>query len=70
MKIKSSSAINNVLSLKLGKPADPEDNLTPAEAAQVCKGEAQLRRGSYVTLEQIEFNLDRKARQRGRKTAL
>jgi hypothetical protein len=70
MKIKSSSAKDNVASPDLGNQADPEVILTPAEAEQVRKGEAQLRRGSYVTLEQIEYNLDCKARQRSRKTAV
>jgi hypothetical protein len=49
------------------KPVDPEDVLTPEEAELVSKGEAQLRRGQFVTLEQLEHDLDRQARRRSRK---
>jgi hypothetical protein len=40
------------------KPVDRDDVLTPEEAKLVRKGEAQLRRGQYVTLEQLEHDLD------------
>ncbi len=49
------------------KPVDSEDALTPEEAKLVSKGEAQLRRGQFVTLEQLEHDLDRQARKRSRK---
>jgi hypothetical protein len=49
------------------KPADPDDVLTPEEAELVRKGEAQLRRGQFVTLEQLEHDLDRQARKGSRK---
>ena len=51
------------------KLVDPDDVLTPQEATLVRKGERQLRRGQYVTLEQLEHDLDRPARKRSRKTA-
>jgi hypothetical protein len=41
--------------------------LTPEEAELVRKGEAQFRRGQCVTLEQLEHDLDRRARKRSRK---
>jgi AbrB family looped-hinge helix DNA binding protein len=51
------------------KLVDPDEVLTPEEATLVRKGERQLRRGQYVTLEQLEPDLDRPARKRSRKTA-
>ena len=51
------------------KLVDPDEVLTPHEATLVRKGERQLRRGQYVTLEQLEHDLDRPARKRSRKTA-
>ena len=53
--------------VKPEKPVDPDDVLTPEEAELVRKGEAQLRRGQCVTLEQLEHDLDRQARKRSRK---
>jgi hypothetical protein len=53
--------------VKPGKPADLEDVLTSKEAEQVRKGEAQLRQGLYVTLEQLENDLVHKARKGSRK---
>jgi AbrB family looped-hinge helix DNA binding protein len=61
------SARNNVVIIKPGKARNPDDFLTSKEAAQVLRGESQLKRGLYVTLEQLERNLDQKARQRSRK---
>src|ERR1700756_4155422 len=43
------------------KLVDAEDVLTPAEERAVRRGEAQLRRGQYVTLEDVEHDLDRPA---------
>jgi len=51
------------------KLVDPDDILSPEEEALVRKGEAQLRRGEYLTLEQLEHELDRQALKRSRKTA-
>lgn len=48
-------------------PADPDDILTPREAQRVRDGEAQLRQGLYVTLEQLEDALEHKACKAGRK---
>jgi AbrB family looped-hinge helix DNA binding protein len=50
------------------KLVDADDVLTPREEALVRKGEAQLRRGEYVTLEDLEHELDRPAVTRRRKT--
>ena len=70
MKSKTCIAKGNVTRLNVGKSADPDDVLTPEEAAKVIEGESQIQRGLFVTLEQLENNLDRKARQRSRKTAV
>jgi AbrB family looped-hinge helix DNA binding protein len=48
---------------------EPDDILTPQEAETVVKGEAELRRGEYVTLSQLHHDLDRPVVQRRRKTA-
>ena len=40
--------------IKLKKLVDPDDILTPEEEKIVRKGIRQLRRGEYVTLEQLE----------------
>jgi len=53
--------------VKTGKEEGFDDVLTPGEAKQVREGEAQLRQGLYVTLEQLERNLERKARKPSRK---
>ena len=50
------------------KLVDAEDVLTPEEERAVRRGEAQLRRGQYVTLEDVEHDLDRPAVTRRRKT--
>ncbi len=59
----------NRISIKPKKLVDPEDTLTPEEKKLVRKGEEQLRRGEYVTLEELEDELDRQARRRSRKSA-
>jgi AbrB family looped-hinge helix DNA binding protein len=64
------SARDNVAIVKPGKSLKNDDVLTPKEAEKVRQGEAQLRRGLYVTLEQLEHSVDRKARQRSRKAVL
>ena len=50
------------------KLVDADDVLTPEEEAIVREGEAQIRRGEYVTLEDVEHDLDRPALSRRRKT--
>ena len=50
------------------KLVDADDILTTEEEKLVRKGEAQIRRGQYVTLEKLEYDLDRQARKRSRKT--
>ncbi|PYV41361.1 MAG: hypothetical protein DMG06_17370 [Acidobacteria bacterium] len=55
--------------IKPKKLVDPDDLLTQQEEQLVKKGEAQLRRGDSVTLDQLEHALDRQARKRKRKTA-
>ena len=47
---------------------DADDVLTPEEEALVRRGEEQLHTGEYVTLEQLEHDMGRKARQSRRKT--
>ena len=51
------------------KLVDADDVLTPEEEKIVRRGEEQLRRGEYVTLEALERELDRQARKGRRKTA-
>lgn len=50
-----------VVVIKPKKLVDPDDILTPEEEAIVRKGEAQLRRGESVTLEQLEHDVGRQA---------
>jgi hypothetical protein len=52
-----------------GKPADPDDALTPAEAALVKKAEREMKQGKYMTLAQLHHDLARKNPPRRRKTA-
>lgn len=54
--------------IKPKKLVDAEDVLTPEEEEIVRRGEEQLRRGEYVTLQQLEHGMDRKTRQGRRKT--
>jgi AbrB family looped-hinge helix DNA binding protein len=54
--------------LKPKKLVDALDLLTPEEEALVRRGEEELRTGEYVTLEQLEHDMGRKARQSRRKT--
>jgi len=50
------------------KLVDADDVLTPQEEAIVRQGEAHLRRGDYVSFEDIEHDVDRPARTRRGKT--
>src|SRR5713101_1615638 len=60
--------VKRTVVIKPKKIVDADDVLTPAEEAIVRKGEAQLRRGEYVTLEDLERDMDRPAVTRRRKT--
>ncbi len=54
--------------IKPKKLVDADDVLTPKEERLVRRGEAQLRRGEYVTLDKLGHELDRPAVKRRRKT--
>src|SRR5713101_3405696 len=60
--------VKGTVVIKPKKLVDADDVLTPAEEAAVRKGEAQLRRGDYVTLEDLEHDMDSPARTRRGKT--
>ena len=45
--------------IKPKKLVDPEDTLTPQEEKIVAKGFRQLKRGDYVTWDQLKHELDR-----------
>jgi AbrB family looped-hinge helix DNA binding protein len=45
--------------IKPKKLVNPDDTLTPEEEELVRRGEEQLRRGEYITLEELENELDR-----------
>src|SRR5439155_3827063 len=53
--------VKRTVVIKPRKIVDADDVLTRAEEAIVRKGEAQLRRGEYVTLEDLEHDMDRPA---------
>lgn len=55
--------------IKPKKLVDADLVLTPDEEAMVRKGREELRKGEYVSLEELEHELDDQTRQRGRKTA-
>ena len=60
--------VKRTVVIKPKKIVDADDVLTPQEEAIVRKGEAELRRGEYVTLEDLEHDMDRPAVTRRRKT--
>ena len=60
--------VKRTVVIKPKRLVDAEDVLTPDEERAVRRGEAQLRRGEYVTLEDLEHDLDRPAVARRRKT--
>ena len=60
--------VKRTVVIKPKRLVDAEDVLTPEEERAVRRGEAQLRRGEYVTLEDLEHDLDRPAVARRRKT--
>ena len=59
--------IKGTVVIKPKKLVDADDVLTPEEEVIVRRDEAQLRRGEYVTLEDLEHALDRPAVTRRRK---
>ena len=60
--------VKRTVVIKPKKIVDADDVLTPEEEAIVRKGEAELRRGEYVTLEDLEHDMDRPTVTRRRKT--
>lgn len=59
---------NGAVIIKPKKLVDADDVLTPEEARVVRRGEAQLKRGESITLDELEHELDRPAVTRRRKT--
>ena len=59
--------VNRTVVIKPKKIVDADDVLTPEEEKIVRKGAAQIRRGEYVTLADIEHDLDRSSLKRRRK---
>lgn len=59
--------VRNTVIIRPKKIVDAEDTLTPEEEAIVREGEAQIRRGEYVTLEQLEHDMERNTREKRRK---
>lgn len=55
--------------IKRKTPVDPDDVLTPTEAALVKKAEREMKQGKYVTLAQLHHDLASKSSSRRRKTA-
>ena len=55
--------------IKPKRLVDADLVLTPDEEAMVRKGREELRKGEYVSLEELEHALDDQTRQRGHKTA-
>jgi AbrB family looped-hinge helix DNA binding protein len=55
--------------IKPKKLVDADDVLTPEEEAMVRKGMEQIRKGQYVTLEELEDALARKTLTRRRKAS-
>jgi AbrB family looped-hinge helix DNA binding protein len=60
--------VKRTVVIKPKKLVDAEDVLTPQEERAIRRGEAQLRRGEYISLEDLEHDLDRPAVTRRRKT--
>jgi AbrB family looped-hinge helix DNA binding protein len=60
--------VEGTVVIKPKRLVDREDVLTPEEEEVVRRGEAQIRRGNYVTLEKFEHEMERTARKRRGKT--
>jgi AbrB family looped-hinge helix DNA binding protein len=61
--------VEGTVVIKPKRLVDAEDVLTPEEEEIVRRGEEQIRRGEYVTLKELEHEMERTARKRGGKTA-
>jgi len=60
------TAKKNGVLIRPKRAVHPDDTLTAEEAALVKKAEREMRRGKYVTLDQLHHDLDR-PRSRGRR---
>ena len=60
---------NGAAHIKRKQLIDPDDILTPEEAKLVRKGEQQVNKGQFVTLETLTYDLGLKHLKRGRKAA-
>ncbi len=56
--------VEGTVVIKPKRLVDAEDILTPKEEAIVRRGEEQIRRGEYVTLEKLEHEMERTSRKR------
>ncbi len=59
---------NGAVVIKPKKLVDADDVLTPEDERIVRRGEAQLKRGEFITLDELEHELDRPTVTRRRKT--
>ena len=59
--------VNGTVVITPKKLVDADDVLTPEEAKIVSKGEAQIKRGDYMSLDELEHELDHPAVKRRRK---
>ncbi|MGH8588310.1 MAG: AbrB/MazE/SpoVT family DNA-binding domain-containing protein [Gammaproteobacteria bacterium] len=60
--------VEGTVVIKPKKLVDAEDVLSPEEEKIVHRGEEQIRRGEYVTLEKLEYEMGHTARKRRDKT--
>jgi len=60
---------NGAVVIRPKRLVDPDDLLTHSDAQAVLRGEAELRRGDYVTLTQIRHDMGRPFIKNRRKTA-
>lgn len=60
--------VGGAVVIKPKKLVDAEDVLSPKEEMIVRRGEGQIRRGEYVTLEKLEHEMEHTARKRRGKT--
>jgi len=60
--------VEGTVVIKPKRLVDAEDILTPEEEAIVRRGEEQIHRGEYVTLEKLEHEMEHTARKRRGKT--
>ncbi|MCI0399991.1 MAG: hypothetical protein L0Z68_01615 [Gammaproteobacteria bacterium] len=60
--------VEGTVVIKPKRLVDAEDVLTTKEEEIVRSGEEQIRRGGYVTLEKLEYEMGRTSRKRRGKT--